>query len=91
MARCDITVKMVVPTRGSLLDGIRAADADGETRSFKTALRDKGGGLRRGKLYFRGLVPTLTMKRIDDAALDLMLRSARTQRDRLPSPVRPTP
>ena len=34
MARCDITVKMVVPTRGSLLDGIRAADADGDARSF---------------------------------------------------------
>jgi hypothetical protein len=91
MARCDITVKMVVPTRGSLLDAIRAADTDGDARSFKLILRVESGAMRDGKLYFRTPVPTSNMKRINDAALDPMFRSAPTQHGRLPEPVRPTP
>jgi len=82
---------MVVPTRGSLLDGIRAADRAGDARSFKLILRGKGKDLRVGKLYFRGSVPTSNMKHIDDAALDPMFRSAPTHRGRPPGPGRPTP
>jgi hypothetical protein len=51
----------------------------------------EGGDLRDGKLYFRGHVPTSNMKRIDEAALDPMLRSAPAHRVLLPGPVRPTP
>jgi hypothetical protein len=91
MARCDITVKMVVPTRGSLLDAIRAADTDDDARSFKMILRGEGGAVRDGKLYFRSPVPTSIMKRINDAALDPMLRSAPAHHGRLPEPGRPTP
>jgi hypothetical protein len=84
-------VKMVVPTRGSLLEGIRAADTDGDARSFKIILRGESRDLRDGKLYFRGSVPTSNMMRIDDSALDPLFRSARTHDGWLPEPDRPTP
>jgi len=82
---------MVVPTRGSLLDAIRAADTDGDARSFKIILRGKSRDLQDGKLYFRGPVPTSDMKRIDDAVLDPMSRGAPPHHGRLPVPGRPTP
>jgi len=91
MARCDITVKMVVPTRGSLLGGIRAADTDGDAGSFKIILRGKGRDLRGGKLYFRGSVQSSNMMCIDDSAPDPLFRSARTHDGWLPEADRPAP
>jgi hypothetical protein len=82
---------MVVPTRGSLLDGIRAADTDGDVRSFKINLREESGDLRDGKLYFRGSVQSSSMMRIDDSAPDPLFRSARTHDGWLPEADRPTP
>jgi hypothetical protein len=78
MARCDITVKMVVPTRGSLLEGIRAADTTRDARSFTMLFRGKNKDLCEGKLYFRSPVPTSFMKRIAAAAPHLSFHKART-------------
>jgi hypothetical protein len=56
-ASWDITVKIVVPTRGSLLAAMRAAAVTGTGRSFTLGFREKTGACECGELYFRGLRP----------------------------------
>jgi len=69
---------MVVPTRGSLLEGVRAADTARDARSFTMLFRGENKDLCGDKLYFRSPVPTSSMKRIDAIALDLSFRKALT-------------
>jgi hypothetical protein len=69
---------MVVPTRGSLLEGIRAADTARDARSFTMLFRGENKDSCGDKLYFRSPVPTSFMKRIDATALDLSFSEALT-------------
>ena len=82
-----MTVKIVVPTRGSLLEGIRAADTAGDTRSFTIFIEEETRTCKGANYTFAAVPRPHLMKRIDDAALDQLFRDARTYNAWLPKPV----